>query len=466
MELPEAFSAELISLIGKEEYERYVEELGKPGTHGLRANRLKITSDELKVLLEGCCRLGEPVPWCDDGYYFDIDPAMMPGKLAYYLAGLYYIQEPSAMYPAANAMIKPGENVIDLCAAPGGKSLRAASDLGGKGMLVSNDISATRAGTLLYNLELGGVANAAVTNCAPEQLAERFGQYFDAVLVDAPCSGEGMFRKDPDAIASWENFKAEKCAGMQRSILNSAAELVRPGGRIMYSTCTFEPLEDEQMTEEFLKTHPGFELVELPKTGGVCGGEVNSNALGERVSYPVRLWPHRLRGEGQYAALFVKKDGYERSSEAFSRCASFRVLKQYPEELRAFAERNLTELPLAGNTFYVMGQNLYACPFEPVNIDRMKVLRMGLFVGELSYGKLRPSQHFIMSLNKDSFVRKLRLDPFGDEIKRYLKGESLPASGSSDGFTAVCAGDYQLGGGDVKGGMLKNLYPKGWRRII
>ncbi len=484
MELSTAYTAKLTALIGEDEFKKYEAQLKLPCVHGLRANRLKISADELKRLLDGNIRIGDTVPWCDDGYYFDIDPDKMPGRMAYYLAGLYYIQEPSAMYPAANALIKPGERVLDLCAAPGGKSLRAASDLGGCGFLVSNDISASRAGTLLYNLELGGVPNAMVTNCSPAELAERFGEFFDVVLVDAPCSGEGMFRKDPDALQSWEKYKSDKCIEMQRDILKSAAGLVRPGGRIMYSTCTFDRGEDEEMVNEFLQLSPDFTLAELPKAGGVADGidllsDIESGVSGSgvnRFKYCARLWPHKLKGEGQFAALMVRSgvDGVTSSNNDLvsapsalnSKCQSYRLLKQYPEELKSFASQNLTCSPLAGASFYVMGQNLYACTFAPVNIDRLKVLRMGLLIGEINYGKLKPSQHFIMSLSNDAFIRKLELDPFGEDVKRYLRGETLYVPDAPDGFTAVCVNGYQLGGGEVKNGALKNLYPKGWRRVI
>ena len=482
MELSEEFKTKLTALIGEAEYKEYEAQLDLPCVHGLRANRLKIRPEELRLLLDNNICIGESVPWCDDGYYFDVDPERMPGRMAYYLAGLYYIQEPSAMYPAANAAIKPGERVLDMCAAPGGKSLRAASDLDRTGFLLSNDISVSRAGTLLYNLELGGVENAMVTSCTPAELADRFGAGFDAVLVDAPCSGEGMFRKDPDALGSWEKYKSEKCMEMQRDILKNAAELVRPGGRIMYSTCTFDRGEDEGMIEEFISEHPEFELSELSKKGGVADGiAADHNSMsaagassGTDVSRTARLWPHKLKGEGQFAALLVKRgetefDKYSEHSYfgVFSgKCSSYRLLKQYPEELKAFADKNLNSLPLQNAAFYVMGESLYACTFEPCDIDRLKVLRMGLLIGEISYGKLRPSQHFIMSMDRSIFARKISLDPFGSDIRRYLRGESLFVPEAKDGFTAVCAGDYQVGGGEVKSGTLKNMYPKGWRRII
>ncbi len=476
MELPEVFSEKIRALIGDEEFGRYVSELDKQCVHGLRANRLKLSSEALCRLpgMDAVISSDHMVPWCDDGFYFDIDPEKMPGRMAYYLAGLYYIQEPSAMYPAANAQIKPGERVLDLCAAPGGKSLRAASDLACSGLLVSNDISAGRAGTLLYNLELGGVPNVTVTNCSPAELRERFGEYFDAVLIDAPCSGEGMFRKDPNALKEWQSFTTEKCMEMQRGILTEAAGLVRPGGRIVYSTCTFDMGENESMMEWFMQGHPDFGLAEMPKTGGVADGNVTG-------SHPesircARLWPQSLQGEGQFAAMLVKGSGNEIDGDDVSggrdgerkaeKCRSYRRLRQYPEELRAFAEKNLNLLPFDGWNFYVMGNFLYACPFEPFNIDRLKVLRMGVQIGEINYEKLKPSQQFIMTLRSGDFKRKCELDPFGNDVKKYLRGESLWVENASDGFSAVCVNGFQLGGAELKGGMLKNLYPKGWRRII
>ena len=476
MELPLEYIQKIKSLIGEDEFGQYASELDKQCVHGLRANRLKIDPARL-CSLEGLTPVISPeekVPWCDDGYYFDIDPEKMPGRMAYYLAGLYYIQEPSAMYPAANAMIKPGERVLDLCAAPGGKSMRIASDLAGSGLLVSNDISLNRAGTLLYNLELGGVPNVVVTNCTPAELRERFGAFFDAVLIDAPCSGEGMFRKDPNALKEWQSYTNGRCMEMQRGILTEAAELVRHGGRIVYSTCTFDMGENELMMEWFLQNHPDYKLAELPKTGGVAPG-YGTDAHPE-LSRCSRLWPHRLRGEGQFAAMLVKDSGSGNDDKGFSgsdgnerkneNCRSYRRLRQYPEELKNFAEKNLNILPFDSWNFYVMGNFLYACPFEPFNIDRLKVLRMGVQVGEISYEKLKPSQQFIMALRPEDFRRKLELDAFGNDIKKYLRGESLYAPNAPDGFTAVCIKGFQVGCGEVKNGMLKNLYPKGWRRII
>ena len=450
--IPEKFRQKIIDMIGAEEYALYEMKLSGPCVHGLRANRLKIEKEKLSDLIKDCCALGEKVPWCDDGYYFDIDPAKMPGRSAYYLAGLYYIQEPSAMYPAANAMIKPGEKVLDLCAAPGGKSLRAASDLAGKGMLVSNDISASRAGTLLYNLELGGVPNAIVTNCTPGELKKRFGEYFDVVLIDAPCSGEGMFRKDEEALKSWEVFRNDKCAAMQDGILEEAAGLVRPGGRIVYSTCTFDVAENEGSVSRFLDSHPGFALRELPKTGGVSDGFATT--AHPDLSGTARLWPHRLKGEGQFAAMMVKERGGGEAAGAVRARSprSFRILGRIPEEYVRFAADNFNYLPYEDCFFYMMGSNLFICPFEPADIDGLKTLRMGVHAGEISYNRFRPAQHFIMSLDRGAFRRKVDLDPDGAEIRGYLRGE--------------CVGGYQIGSGEMRDGIMKNYYPKGWRRII
>lgn len=469
MELPRAYTDKIKDLIGESGLACYEKALSGPSVHGLRANRLKISAAELNSLLKDKVRLDGAVPWCDDGFYFESDPDMMPGKTAYYHAGLYYIQEPSAMYPAANALIKPGERVLDLCAAPGGKSLRAASDLAGTGLLVSNDINATRAGTLLYNLELGGVPNIIVTNETPLSLAERFGAFFDAVLVDAPCSGEGMFRKDQDALGSWETFKTEKCTEMQKNILASAALLVRPGGRIVYSTCTFDKRENEGMIASFLKDHCEFSLSELPKTDGIVSGYAAETV--PDLEKTVRLWPQNLRGEGQFAAMLVRSgDGpdvnYPLPDSRHGASGSYRRLKTYPEELKEFASENLTSMPFENASFFTMGDKLYASSFGYIDIDRLKVLRMGLQIGEISHGKLRPSQHFIMSVDRGSFRNKAEIDPDGIEVRKYLRGETLDGVNAENGFCAVTVSGYQLGGGEVRNGIMKNLYPKGWRRLI
>jgi len=490
IKLPEEFEQKMLAMLGPEEYKKYQEALAEARASGLRANRLKLSKTDLRTLTGDTLELREDVPWCDDGIFFNAADGSMPGRSAYYLAGLYYIQEPSAMYPAANAGIRPGMRVLDMCAAPGGKSARAASDLQGEGLLVANDISESRAGTLLYNLELAGVRNALVTNASPAELEARFGQFFDVILIDAPCSGEGMFRKDENALSGWESFRTGTCTEMQREILAHADGLLKPGGRLVYSTCTFDARENELMLAEFIAAHPEYRLLPLPKTGGVADGfsdpwkfpyaqDVSTLQLSDaekaamHLEYTARLWPTRLPGEGQFCGMLEKAsrtvapDADDVEAPVFkTRQSSYKKLKTVPEELRAFAQENFRYFPFETDNFYLIRDSLFACPFEPLNIDLLKVLRMGVHVGELNHGKLKPAQHFVMTLPEDVYKRTIELDPAGDQVKRYLRGESLETPGAANGITAVRVAGHTLGLGDVRGGILKNLYAKGWRRII
>lgn len=256
MNIPEAFAARMKSLLSEEEYRAFIASYMEPRRQGLRVNRLKLSPDTLLARVDWPL---SPVPWTEDGFYYPEN--LRPAKHPYYHAGLYYIQEPSAMSPASVLDVHPGERVLDLCAAPGGKTTQLAASLQGEGILVTNDNNPNRVKALVKNVELYGIRNAVVTNETPDKLAVVFPEYFDKILVDAPCSGEGMFRKEPDMMKSWSETAIEACCGMQRSILMDAARMLRPGGRLLYSTCTFAPEENEQMIAEFLDRHPDFSVV-------------------------------------------------------------------------------------------------------------------------------------------------------------------------------------------------------------
>ncbi len=468
VELPREFKEKIVGLLGEDEFAQYERTLSEERAYGLRANRLKITKADLKPVLAPIITVKDDVPWSQSGVYFDTTSGRMPGRLPYYLAGLYYIQEPSAMYPAEVLAVKPGDRVLDLCAAPGGKSTEIAACLQGQGVLVSNDISAPRANTLLYNLELSGVSNAVVTNERPEKLAKYFPGWFDKILIDAPCSGEGMFRKDEEAVKSWGTYKNETCCAMQREILAYADALLKPGGRIVYSTCTFDVRENEGMMAEFLQAHPTYTLLTPPKPGGIADGYPVNGDTGFTATS--RLWPHKLKGEGHFTAVLQKDGGDDPVTSPERPAKSYKRLEETPKELIQFYQENLT-CPLPSNTYYyTMGEQLFSCPFKPLAIDGLKVLRMGVHVGTLAYGKLKPAQAFIMSLPKEAFIRNVDLSWDSDDVRRYVRGESLTLTGQPEGLTAVRVQGgnqaYILGIGDVRGGILKNLYPKGWRRML
>ena len=260
--LPAVFLEAMERLLG-DDYQEFLNSYDQPRRNGLRVNRLRVAPEEF--LRTAPFRV-EPIPWADNGFY--VDYRDMPARHPWYNAGVYYLQEPSAMAPAQILPAEPGDRVLDLCAAPGGKATELGAKLAGEGLLVANEISASRVRALLRNIEQSGIPNALVTNETPAHLAERFPEFFDKVLVDAPCSGEGMFRKDPDAVRAWYPEKAAECAAVQREIILHAADMLRPGGCMVYSTCTFAPEENELVLLHLLKNRPQIELVQIPRTEG------------------------------------------------------------------------------------------------------------------------------------------------------------------------------------------------------
>ncbi len=489
MKIPGEFLKKMESLLGQEEFERFVKSFSQPRAFGLRVNTLKVDVEEFLRLSP--FRL-ESVPWTKDGFYFEEGES--PGKHPYYHAGLYYIQEPSAMLPGEVIGAKPGERILDVCAAPGGKTVQIAARMQGRGILVSNDVNAERVRTLVKNIELLGVRNAIVTNETPENLSRNFAGYFDRILVDAPCSGEGMFRKDPEAVKSWENYKCEKCACMQWDILKNLDAMLRPGGVIVYSTCTFAPEENEQMIAKFLDEYPGYDIVEIPKTGGISDGRPEWGGGRKDLAKTARLWPHKLRGEGHFTAVLKKRGGcssckssdddYDSNVSKRDLCNIYvgkgrkadkhknrggksvaenesRRWREALEALRRFEEEHLN-ISIDG-IFYLAGPHLYCLPEEPPSLDGLKVAKFGWYLGEIKKGELVPSHSLVVSLKKKDLKRVLDLDSGSQAVERYLRGETIEAEGR--GLTAVCVDGFTLGWGKAAGGMLKNLYPKGWRRL-
>lgn len=472
MKLPEEFVNKMQVLMG-EEFNSYLESYKKPRFYGLRVNTLKISVDEFLKISPFHL---EPVPWTTDGFYYS--EGDNPGRHPYYYAGLYYIQEPSAMLPGAVIGVGPGDRVLDLCAAPGGKSVQMAAQMKGQGLLVSNDINAERVKALVKNIELCGVRNAVVLNDSPDKLAKNFEGFFDKIMVDAPCSGEGMFRKDEDAVKSWEKFKCEKCSCMQWDILQQVDKMLKPGGVILYSTCTFSPEEDEIMIERFMDQHPGgYELLEIPKTGGIEGGRREWSAGKYDFSKAARLWPHRLNGEGHFAALIKKLENSDRNgdndnnSTALQRTRSweksfqinsFEDLRKFNLELADFIY-NSTTLSMRGYVFQ-KGNNFYHLPETCPDLSGLKVAKFGWYLGENSPKGLVPSHSLAVSMKSEEMKRKLNFAAGARETNSYLKGETLIDSGEK-GYTGICVDGYSLGWAKQTGDMLKNLYPKGWRKM-
>lgn len=312
VQLPSPFIERMHQLLGKE-FDDFMSTYDHTPHAGLRVNELKISLDEFAKLTPFELR---PIPWCETGYY--VPYGTKPGLHPYYHTGLYYIQEPSAMAPVELLGVQEHDRVLDLCAAPGGKSTQIAAKLRGTGVLVTNDIHADRTKALAKNIELYGVRNAVVLNEQPERIAAAFPAFFDKILIDAPCSGEGMYRKDEDMVKS--TVTIADCVLMQRDILHWAANMLAPGGTMVYSTCTFAPEENEMMIAEFLGAHPDYSVVEVPLRHGFASGRpdwlpASDQAAGHALSGTVRLWPHRLEGEGHYAAVLRRNGGAEASPE-------------------------------------------------------------------------------------------------------------------------------------------------------
>ncbi|MDP4181805.1 MAG: RsmB/NOP family class I SAM-dependent RNA methyltransferase [Bacillota bacterium] len=456
MKLPIEFLNKMNRLLGDKEYGEFIDSFNKPRFYGLRVNTLKINLDDFQRITPFKLR---PIPWVKDGFYFSEKD--FPGRHPYYHAGLYYIQEPSAMYPGSVADARPGERILDLCAAPGGKSVQLAAGLNGKGLLVANDISSDRVKALVKNIELCGVKNAVVTNETPDNLARRFGAFFDKVIVDAPCSGEGMFRKDEAAARSWNNFKSDKCTAMQRDILDNVDKLLRPGGSLIYSTCTFAPEEDEMMISEFLDKHNDYEICPIPKSGGIADGRPDFADGNQGLRNTSRLWPHLLEGEGHFTAMLKKTENAD-NDKSYS--LKFNQIKNDAlDEFHRFASANLN-CDIEGR-FELKGNNLYCIPYETPSLDGLRVAKFGWYLGEFNRGKFEPSHSMVISLKKEDIKNVVNLSSDSKEVLSYLKGETLMQDCDTTGLTCISVDGYTLGWAKFTGGVFKNLYPKGWRRM-
>ena len=429
--LPQAFLDRMKNQLG-EQYPAFLHSLERPRAVALRFNPLKGTTPELPFV-------GEKVLWEGNGFYYD--PDARPGLHPYHEAGVYYLQEASAMAPVALLDPQPGERICDLCAAPGGKSTQIAGRMAGEGLLLCNEFNPKRAKILSRNIERMGIANALVTNEHPEKLAGRLAGYFNRVLIDAPCSGEGMFRKEEAAVTDWSEETVRMCARRQTEILHSGAQLVRPGGRLVYSTCTFAPEENEQVVAAFLESHPEFEpeCVEGPWF-----------TPGENGSF--RMWPHKLLGEGHFAAVLRRK-GNGTSQIALAGG------ERLPQQWLSFAKE--LEITLPEGKAVAFGQSLYWAPEALPVLQGLKVLRPGLELGEVKKDRLEPAHALALWLHSCRNVQDLSGD--SREVAAYMAGDVIPSE--KKGWCLVTVDGYSLGWGKGDGRVLKNHYPKGLRRM-
>ena len=423
MKLPDAYLNRMRDQL-KEAFPAYLVAMAQPPAAALRVNTLKISPERFTVLSRAALT---PVAGWDDA--FSVPDGFRPGYDPLHCAGLYYMQEASAQMPARLPFIEPGMAVLDLCAAPGGKTSQLAARMNGSGILVANEYVPSRANVLVGNLERTGVSNAVVTNMDTGALCSRLSESFDVVLCDAPCAGEGMFRKDPKAVEEWSEEHVRACAVRERGILDNAAKAVKPGGQLVYSTCSFSPDEDEDTTRWFLGSHPGFSL-----------------------RFEQKLYPHVFPGEGQYCALFVK-DG-TRVPSVFTEGRSDRVAS-WEDFSRGLA-------PLHGRILRLKDGRVLLLPPLPFALDNLKTVRAGLLLGEDRGNRFEPSHALALSNGSSPFLHTEELDE--EETFRYLTGETVSRI-SEKGWCAALYKGYALGLMKSDGTVLKNHYPKGLRLL-
>lgn len=484
-DLPQSFLNSMKEILGKD-YEAFLAGFDGQRQYGLRVNTLKMNLEEFERIAPFHLK---KVPWISNGYFYEAED--VPARHPFYSAGLYYLQEPSAMTPASRLKVQPGERVLDLCAAPGGKATELGAALKGEGLLVANDINTARAKALLRNLELFGISNSFVTNEPPHVLAERFPEFFHKIMVDAPCSGEGMFRKNPAVVDSWQEKGPEYFSKLQREIIVQAADMLLPGGMMFYSTCTFSPLENEKTITHLLKERPDMEVVPMEDYEGFAEGltSYKDEVFDESCKLCRRIWPHKMSGEGHFMALLHKKSGaeqeikqdeqtnsiqnrnylqsesgigldinktfdknenvavneiFDRDKKASKKSKKAKKKQQIEttssvwwekcrglsKEQKAAAEDFFSHVNLAYDVsrIDVRGDNLYYLPEPQYDGRGLHFLRNGLFMGEFKKKRFEPSQPFALALRAQDFDQVLNFSEDDERLQRYLRGETLDVS--------------------------------------
>jgi len=461
-DLPKSYVDAMKELL-EGDYDAYIKSLDEKPYVGIRTNLLKLTKEKLKEILD---RDFKEIPWVKEGFYFEEEKGVLTtpslsniekiksiSKNPYYFAGLYYIQEPSAMTPAMVAGIKPGDKVLDLCAAPGGKSTQAASYLQGEGLLVSNDFSASRVKALQKNIEVSGIDNVLITNEDPKNLSKVYIEYFDKIIVDAPCSGEGMFRRDSAVFRAYLGRGPEFFTGLQVSILNEAAKMLKPGGTLVYSTCTYSKVEDEGSLSEFLENHPDFKIDKIKPDFGFEESKI--------LPGTIRLFPHKIKGEGHFVARLKKDDRTIEKNENKTKDKKKRKLPKFPEELLEFLGKIKRDWDY--ERIFINKDYAYYLPKDALIDKSLHYIRTGLLLGEIKKNRFEPFQALAMNIKFDEWENPLNLSATDERVIKYLKGETIEADDEYMGIRLVCVDGFSLGFVKQNKKSCKNKYYQGWR---
>ena len=452
MVLPQDFKDKMQNLLN-DEFENFLKGYDKDNFYSLRINTLKA---DIENVLSKKLFSFSPVEWCPSGFYYPGNER--PGRHSYHHAGVFYIQEASAMAVVECADIQHGNKVLDLCAAPGGKSTQIATKLNGTGLQVSNEIVPNRAKILSQNIERMGITNAVVTNESPEKLEKVFPDFFDRIIVDAPCSGEGMFRKDPAVVNEWSLSQVEVCANRQGHILESAHKMLAEDGIMVYSTCTFSPEENEIAVQKFMDNHPEYVLIKPEVHKFFSAGVPQwANSDNDKLCFTMRLFPHKIDGEGHFIAVLKKTQSSTPKAKYAKNTSDKKLLQPYFDFEKKFLKN------ISFDNFVLFGENLYAMPQNTPELSKVKVLRCGLHLGEIKKGRFEPGHSLAMALKKENVKQYLSYPCDSEEMLSYLKGETLNTDEDIKGWCLVCTDGYSVGWAKVTDGTVKNHYPKGLR---
>lgn len=448
MKLPIEFEENMKAMLGKN-FDKYILSLQKTAKRGLRVNKNYVNTDEfLKFFPYRVKNILEK------DNYFELETEEKIGNSVFHHTGMIYLQEPSSMLACLALNVQNGNKVLDLCAAPGGKTSQILEN-NTKGIVVSNEIVRARANVLLSNVERQGFKNSLITSLAPEFLAENIGCYFDKILVDAPCSGEGMFRKDPETISEWNKGLPEFNHNRDMQILENADKMLKRGGTLVYSTCTFNQEEDEKVVADFAKNY-GYEILPLPECV-LEHTEAGEDINGEKTSLSRKCFPFSDFGEGQFIAKLIKKSENSYEKPAKKHIKSEQISKN---ELKIVKDFLISTINRSDFYFYKINNNIYISEIEMPNLS-FGVVSLGVLVGELKKDRIEPAHQFFKAYGKE-FLNVLNLELEDERVLKYIGGNEIDCD-NKNGFVCVQVCSVPLGGGKVVSGKVKNYYPKGLR---